>query len=91
VEQQIDDIIIKTIISAQNQMLNIYNQCVDKNIEDSLCFELLGFDIMLDEFLKPWLIEINHAPSFAVETKFDQDLKEELISDTFAIINMTPL
>lgn len=31
---------------------------------DSCCFEVLGFDVLFDESFKPWLVEINHSPSF---------------------------
>ena len=40
-----------------------------------MCFEILGFDVLIDEKLKPWLIEINHAPSFATDTPFDWKIK----------------
>ena len=30
---------------------------------------------MLDAQLKPWLLEVNHAPSLATESAFDQSIK----------------
>jgi hypothetical protein len=30
----------------------------------SRCFEVLGFDIMIDHALKPWIIEVNHLPRY---------------------------
>jgi hypothetical protein len=33
-----------------------------ETIEGSHCFEILGLDIMFDERLKPYLIEVNHLP-----------------------------
>ena len=34
-------------------------------------FQLLGFDYMLDHELKPWLMEVNSAPSIMAEVCVD--------------------
>jgi tubulin polyglutamylase TTLL6/13 len=44
-----------------------------------MCYEILGFDIMIDEKAKPWLIEVNHSPSFATESPIDYKIKFGLI------------
>lgn len=41
---------------------------------------MLGFDILLDENLKPWLIEINANPSLNIEHETDQDYKYKKLS-----------
>ena len=55
----------------------------------SQCFEILGFDVMLDNKLKPWLLEINHAPSFATDTPLDFKIKRDLIADTIQLLNLS--
>ena len=42
---------------------------------------------MLDNKLKPWLLEVNHTPSFATDSPVDSTVKFELIKDTIALIN----
>ena len=43
---------------------------------------------MLDAKLKPWLIEVNHAPSLATESPFDHNLKHRLVTDTIRLLNL---
>ena len=55
-------------------------------INDKHCFEMYGFDILLDANCKPWLIEINASPSLTTTTSTDLDLKMNLLKDVFNIV-----
>ncbi len=54
----------------------------------SNCFELLGFDVLIDENLKPWLLEVNLSPSMNTETSLDIELKTKLLVDLFNLIRL---
>lgn len=53
---------------------------------DRHCFEIYGYDIIIDANLKPWLIEVNASPSVAYTTPNDRVMKSCLIHDTLNII-----
>jgi hypothetical protein len=56
----------------------------------SICFELFGFDILLDEALKPWLLEVNVAPSLSGGSQLDRVVKTSLLTDTLNLIGFIP-
>lgn len=53
---------------------------------DKHCFEMYGYDILIDANLKPWLIEVNASPSLTTTTESDKNLKMLLLQDTFNIV-----
>lgn len=55
----------------------------------SSSFSILGMDVLVDESLKPWLLEVNHLPSFGCDSPLDWNIKERLISQTFDILNIS--
>lgn len=73
--EDINNIIIMSLKSVQGVIIN-----------DKHCFELYGFDILLDSNCKPWLIEVNASPSLSTTTKTDLKLKMDLLKEVFQIV-----
>ena len=55
------------------------------------CFELLGFDILIDSVLQPWLIEVNLSCSLGCDSALDQRVKSALVADLLTLVGVTPL
>ena len=86
---QIKDNIIKTIIAAQPYLLANYKLCRPQEATANMCFELLGFDFMIDNQDRVFLLEVNHTPSFSTDTPLDHIIKKNLIKDTLLMMNPT--
>jgi tubulin polyglutamylase TTLL5 len=70
------EVVVKSLICADDVIPNQPNS-----------FELFGYDIMIDETLKVWLIEVNSSPSMETDCSFDEQTKSELIYDTISLVN----
>ncbi|VDP86761.1 unnamed protein product [Echinostoma caproni] len=55
-------------------------------INDRHCFECYGYDIIIDDNFKPWLIEVNASPSLSATTASDRILKYKLVNDVINIV-----
>lgn len=77
--------IIKELITVEQPIVAGYQER-DKNHE--CCFELYGFDIMLDSDLKAWLLEVNISPSFSSSSPFDKNVKTKLACDTLTLVGV---
>jgi len=81
---RIYDVIIKSLL------------CIDGHVQAGLkkmpyknnCFELLGYDVLIDSDLKPWLMEVNLSPSLATESPLDLKIKSNLFVDTMNLVAM---
>ena len=71
---------MKTIISMESSATAAFEMYVPYRHS---CFELLGFDILIDDMLNPWLIEVNLSPSLNCDSPLDFKIKSKLISDLF--------
>eukprot|EP00993_Chasmostoma_nieuportense_P001140 NODE_2046_length_1294_cov_74.487575_g1947_i0.p1 GENE.NODE_2046_length_1294_cov_74.487575_g1947_i0~~NODE_2046_length_1294_cov_74.487575_g1947_i0.p1 ORF type:complete len:427 (+),score=108.29 NODE_2046_length_1294_cov_74.487575_g1947_i0:26-1282(+) len=73
----IQGVIIKSLLAVQKVMIN-----------DKHCFELYGYDVLIDADLKVWVLEVNASPSISAETAADYDLKFNLLNDMLNLIDM---
>ncbi|OON17050.1 hypothetical protein X801_07118 [Opisthorchis viverrini] len=53
----VDDVVIKTVLSGYAVLRHNYRTCFPNHSQMSACFEILGFDIMFDHKLKPFVLE----------------------------------
>ncbi|KAJ3113915.1 putative tubulin polyglutamylase ttll9, partial [Physocladia obscura] len=70
-------LVVRSLLSVQKVM-----------IHDKHCFEIYGYDILIDSDLKPWLLEVNASPSLTAETQFDYDLKHQMLMDAFDVLDL---
>ncbi|CAH8618656.1 unnamed protein product [Heterobilharzia americana] len=55
-------------------------------INDRHCFECYGYDIIIDDNFKAWLVEVNASPSLSATTASDRILKYKLVNDVINIV-----
>ncbi|XP_028395894.1 tubulin polyglutamylase TTLL5-like [Dendronephthya gigantea] len=77
---KIEDLIIKTMISGE---IAIATACKMFVPHHGNCFEIYGFDVLIDDNLKPWLMEVNLSPSMACDSPMDLKIKSNLLTDMF--------
>uniref|UniRef100_A0A2K5H7B6 Tubulin tyrosine ligase like 4 n=1 Tax=Colobus angolensis palliatus TaxID=336983 RepID=A0A2K5H7B6_COLAP len=76
--EKIKDVVVKTIISSEPYVTSLLKMYVRRPYS---CHELFGFDIMLDENLKPWVLEVNISPSLHSNSPLDISIKGQMIRD----------
>ncbi|XP_071502575.1 tubulin polyglutamylase TTLL5-like, partial [Diadema antillarum] len=79
---RIEDVINKTIICAE---LPVATACKMFVPFRGNCFELYGFDILVDANLKPWVLEVNLSPSLACDAPIDLKIKSNMCGDLFSL------
>ena len=85
--EEIYDLCIKAIISVEPILANNLNRASRNR---HLCFEVFGFDVIIDNNLKPWLLEVNVLPSLSSSSQLDKKVKTSLMTDVFSTIGIVP-
>eukprot|EP00835_Amoeboradix_gromovi_P000018 NODE_1_length_95616_cov_0.657642.p18 type:complete len:383 gc:universal NODE_1_length_95616_cov_0.657642:64281-65429(+) len=73
----IEKVILTSLFSVENRI-----------IHSNQAFELYGYDVLIDENLKPWLIEVNASPSLTSENDEDLSIKVKVLSDMLDLLHL---
>lgn len=80
--------LVKTVMIGQPLISHQYKFAQPDDECRNMCFHILGIDVMIDECLNPYVLEVNHTPSFATDTPLDYFVKFNLIKDTLVLMNI---
>lgn len=98
---RIKDLIVKACIAVEPPIVSAWHQgsnfssagmgaAVRGVGPNQTCFEIYGFDVLVDEALAPWLLEVNTCPSISSSSPLDKRIKTQLIADTFTLVGFSP-
>ena len=84
---EVSDIFIKTMLSVREKIIKV----IEKNkFYHSNFYHLIGFDIILDENLKPYLLEMNKECGFRNNNDAEKYYTYNIVVDTLNIVGIKP-
>jgi len=90
--KQVDDLVVKTLIAAEptiSESMRANVPAAGRGEPNRQCFQVFGFDVMLDAHAKPWLLEVNLDPSLRTESPLDLKIKSQMLIDLLNIVGMS--
>eukprot|EP00919_Chromeraceae_sp_WS-2016_P065356 GHVR01154577.1.p1 GENE.GHVR01154577.1~~GHVR01154577.1.p1 ORF type:complete len:596 (+),score=196.94 GHVR01154577.1:60-1790(+) len=82
---RIGDLIVKSLMTVEHIVVERCKQLVPYK---GNCFEVFGFDVLLDSEIKPWLLEVNLSPSLIADSPLDRKIKTALLCQTLTVVGM---
>jgi len=89
--KQVDDLIVKIMIAVEPVMVEGMQQYVPgvaSGEPNKQCFQVFGFDVMLDADAKPWLLEVNLDPALKTDSPLDLRVKTKMLVDLLNTISV---
>jgi len=85
----IKHLIVMSITSVEREMYHEFKELAVSGRKRRMApFEMVGYDILIDSKMKPWLIEINNSPSLSPHTELENKIKENMIRELFNIVDI---
>jgi tubulin polyglutamylase TTLL9 len=85
---------LRSLLAVQQVMINdkhcfeLYGECVPPLTCQWAEVAAIGYDVIIDQDLKPWLLEVNASPSLTANTRDDYLMKTEMLHGMLDIIDM---
>lgn len=90
--EEMNDVVVKSVVAAHPMMLKRYRRNFGledgKTSDVARSFLLLGYDIILDDSCRPYLLEVNRLPSLKVDTIYKYQMKRNLLREAFRLIEV---
>ncbi len=83
-----DETVFKQIINRMKELIEISMNCVGNRLrthKKSLSFQIFGYDFIIDQNYKPWILEINYNPGLQISSKVIENIVPRMIDDAFRI------
>jgi tubulin polyglutamylase TTLL4 len=91
-------VIIKTLLCVEGEIASLTGRCFGlRPVEEAIqgvggpCFQLFGFDILLEHDLTPRVLEVNLGASLSSSSPMDRSIKTRLLTDLFHMVGMVPV
>eukprot|EP01065_Artemidia_motanka_P004311 TRINITY_DN12059_c0_g1_i1.p1 TRINITY_DN12059_c0_g1~~TRINITY_DN12059_c0_g1_i1.p1 ORF type:complete len:1007 (+),score=239.48 TRINITY_DN12059_c0_g1_i1:55-3021(+) len=84
---RIKDCIIKTVLSCEAIVASKVAMFVKYR---GSCYELYGFDVLLDSDLMPYILEVNIMPALACGSPLDKKIKGTLVANLLNLVGVQP-
>lgn len=77
--EDIRGVIARTLLSVRGRLMHEYAAARADCLDDGfMCFEVLGFDVLVDASYKPVVLEVNQTPSFHSDSALDAYVKDQV-------------
>ena len=75
------------IPKAKEIIIHTIKSCINKinKLERKICFEIFGYDFIIDENYVPFLLEINTNPGLEISSPLIEMLIHRMIDDAFKL------